>query len=245
MLDQNKQQNSLHSTGVGQSNTATLDCIFLKDNPKSAYQYKKTEKLVSAIYLLSNFVSDKEPLKWQLRETALELVSVSFDQTKIVPVILRLMSILQVARISGIVSEMNFSILKYEFDLLARAAEEGGNSGAQGVIFPDHFFTVEKPTEDNSSVNFPKGHQVLSDRLSIRNSQDNVRTQEVKHQDKSNRQDLIISLLRKNSELGIKDFTLSIKDCSEKTIQRELVALVSKGQVKKVGEKRWSRYSLK
>jgi len=45
--------------------------------------------------------------------------------------------------------------------------------------------------------------------------------------------------------LSVKDFTRVIKDCSEKTIQRELLDLVEKGIVKKEGERRWSRYSLK
>jgi hypothetical protein len=35
-----------------------------------------------------------------------------------------------------------------------------------------------------------------------------------------------------------------IKDCSEKTIQRELIVLVSEKVVKKEGERRWSVYSI-
>jgi hypothetical protein len=245
MSDQNKQQNSLQQAGIIQSSSAIQGYSFLKDNPQSAYLYKKTEKLVSAIYLLSNFISDKEPLKWQLREAGLELISASLEPGKIITLILRLLSLLEVARISGIISEMNFSILKYEFDLLIKTVESGEASGAHGLAFPDQFFAVENTPAPAASHDFSKGHQVLSDRLSIRNTQDSIRTSEVKHQDKSNRQEVIISLLRKNGELGIKDFTSSIRDCSEKTIQRELASLVSKGQVKKVGEKRWSRYSIK
>ena len=33
--------------------------------------------------------------------------------------------------------------------------------------------------------------------------------------------------------------------CGEKTLQRELVSMVSDGVLKKTGEKRWSKYSLK
>jgi len=45
-------------------------------------------------------------------------------------------------------------------------------------------------------------------------------------------------------KLTIKDFTKNIKDCSEKTIQRELLAMVAKGVLKKEGERRWSKYFL-
>jgi predicted HTH transcriptional regulator len=60
--------------------------------------------------------------------------------------------------------------------------------------------------------------------------------------DKSSRQDIILSMLKSGVKLTIKDFAQNIKDCSEKTIQRELLALVSKGMLKKEGERRWSKY---
>jgi predicted HTH transcriptional regulator len=62
---------------------------------------------------------------------------------------------------------------------------------------------------------------------------------------KDNRQEAIINVLKSQSNLTIKDFSKVIKDCSEKTIQRELIDLVDRGIVKKEGERRWSRYSLK
>jgi len=43
----------------------------------------------------------------------------------------------------------------------------------------------------------------------------------------------------------VKDFAKVITDISEKTIQRELLDLVQRGVIKKEGERRWSRYSLK
>jgi hypothetical protein len=43
----------------------------------------------------------------------------------------------------------------------------------------------------------------------------------------------------------MKDFVKVIPECSEKTIQRELLDLVGKGVLKKEGERRWSTYSLR
>ena len=43
----------------------------------------------------------------------------------------------------------------------------------------------------------------------------------------------------------IKEVSNIVPDVSEKTIQRELLNLVSEGVLKKTGEKRWSKYSLK
>lgn len=62
--------------------------------------------------------------------------------------------------------------------------------------------------------------------------------------DKNNRREIILSMLKSGVKLTIKDFAKNIKDCSEKTIQRELLTLVSEGVLKKEGERRWSKYFL-
>lgn len=61
---------------------------------------------------------------------------------------------------------------------------------------------------------------------------------------KNSRQSVIISLLKRKKEIMIKDVSPLISGCSEKTIQRELLAMVQAGILRKTGEKRWSRYSL-
>ena len=35
----------------------------------------KTGKLVTAVYMVTNFFSDKEPIKWKLREVCLSMLS--------------------------------------------------------------------------------------------------------------------------------------------------------------------------
>ncbi|MEK6878241.1 MAG: hypothetical protein AABY22_01465 [Nanoarchaeota archaeon] len=52
------------------------------------------------------------------------------------------------------------------------------------------------------------------------------------------------SLIKRKKEIMIKDVVGLINDCSEKTIQRELLTLVDEGILKKEGERRWTRYSL-
>ena len=42
-----------------------------------SYITKKPEKLASAIYLITSFFSDQEPLKWKLRGLVSDLVSAS------------------------------------------------------------------------------------------------------------------------------------------------------------------------
>ncbi len=62
---------------------------------------------------------------------------------------------------------------------------------------------------------------------------------------KSNeRRPKIIEIIREKGEVSVNDITTSFPDISAKTIQRELTALVEENVLKRVGEKRWSKYSL-
>jgi hypothetical protein len=260
MSDEKKQTNSAGELNNKHMDISIAEVTIFKDKPELIYIYKKTEKLVSATYMLSGFITDREPIKWQLREAGVELLSNSLSLSdrsnserikahhNFVSTGLKFLSLLEVSYVGGLISEMNYSILKNEFQNListVESVEKGGD--ARGLIFPDHFFDV--PNESTSvTQNISKGQSIMSDRIprpiglvSLNKQPEKSNRQAVVN----NRQEIIISLLRKNNELGIKDFTSAIKDCSEKTIQRELTLLISKGQITKTGEKRWSRYSLK
>ena len=74
----------------------------------------------------------------------------------------------------------------------------------------------------------------------------NIKT-EIKGHEKTRlngRTQAILEVLRTGGELGIRDVASQLPEFSEKMIQRELAALVEKGTVKKLGEKRWSRYAI-
>ena len=61
---------------------------------------------------------------------------------------------------------------------------------------------------------------------------------------KDSRRDQILGLFTKGVEVSINDISKKIVGCSVKTIQRELNDLVVENKIKKIGEKRWSRYVL-
>lgn len=61
----------------------------------------------------------------------------------------------------------------------------------------------------------------------------------------SDRKSQIVSIVKDKREVSIKDISDIIKDCSEKTIQRELISLVESGVLIKEGERRWSKYRIR
>ncbi len=62
---------------------------------------------------------------------------------------------------------------------------------------------------------------------------------------KLTRRDQILALFVRGVDVSIKDIAARIKGCSEKTIQRELNALLYDNLIERIGEKRWSRYVLR
>ena len=65
--------------------------------------------------------------------------------------------------------------------------------------------------------------------------------------DKISRHESILNSLVKDKEYSVKDILVATgleRILSEKTIQRDLVHLVSVNSLKRIGEKRWARYSL-
>ncbi|MCA9352119.1 DeoR family transcriptional regulator [Patescibacteria group bacterium] len=62
--------------------------------------------------------------------------------------------------------------------------------------------------------------------------------------EKDNRKDNILKILKQKRNASINDICALFKNCSSKTIQRDLNELIDDGMVKKKGSRRWSTYNL-
>src|SRR3989344_1072508 len=88
----------------------------------------KTEKLAAAVYLITSFFADQEPLKWKLRSLSSDLVARGLmikdnfptDRNKslleIRQIAREIGTFFSLARSAGMVSEMNHSLVQQEFD---------------------------------------------------------------------------------------------------------------------------------
>lgn len=223
------------------------------------YIFKKTEKITAALYLVSGLLKDEEPIKWEIRDRGIDLLSSSFTASSSVPgdrnsiiqslftAALETLSLLNVAKISNLISEMNHKILVREIDSIVYMLRDRMAESAEkaGYVLSESFFK----TPDLFSTGFRqagknKSSVTLAGGLEIPGFKAYSKGHSIQPDKKVKRQDQILSVLRGHSNLTIKDFSKVITDCSEKTIQRELLELVEKGVVKKEGERRWSRYSL-
>ncbi|MSU45263.1 MAG: hypothetical protein EXS47_01385 [Candidatus Zambryskibacteria bacterium] len=224
---------------------------FFDKDADFVFVYKKTEKLASAVYMITSLLSESEPMKWILRKKISELMSFTLgykdtsESTRIDlsylirTKILELVSLLEISLHGGLISKMNFTILKQEFSNVTEALLSSNSSpkdDSKGPI-PRSFF---EPSLGSNSP-FLEAPKQAPNYPALEASPSTAPKEDFK---RSNRQNTILTLIRKKKELTIKDIAEVIKDCSEKTIQRELNSFILVGTLKRLGVRRWSRYSL-
>ncbi len=237
--------------------------------------YRRIDNITAAIFLVTDVLPDTEMLKLSLRETCLKSLSgvVSFigspkadvaSLQTVVAHVLELASKLNITFWTGLISEMNASILQKEVSKIHDALGEvmskyRSKHSIDPVLFSRvdldirHYKNSTLEYKDKSpkvSMSYIKDitkGQVKRQNMSYTNPktqpQEKMSSEDVSG-NRVDRRNVILKLLGERSNLNIKDFATVIPSYSEKTIQRELLSLVEDGLVKKVGERRWSTYSL-
>jgi hypothetical protein len=103
---------------------------------------------------------------------------------------------------------------------------------------------LSKKSTPMFSQNQNKGQTKVASEAAPTQRQDTSDNRKFEFALKLSRRNTILKIIKDKHEVTIKDISTLIADCSEKTIQRELNTLVSEGVLKRVGEKRWSKYLL-
>jgi hypothetical protein len=131
-----------------------------------------------------------------------------------------------------------------------KESEAGGLSYESGVMKKNNSSSIEYsprqsyPHASNLNSFGIENKFSHNEKNAVKNTQSFIKDNNILKDIKDKRQNIIIALVKKHRTLTIKGFTGVIKDCSEKTIQRELLSLVERKVLKKEGERRWSTYSL-
>lgn len=262
--------------------------IALKDSQPSL-PYNKTNKLVSALYMVTDIMDKEEPLRNKLRNLGTNIVSDihSIQQARaghavsLIPEkVAEILSFLEIASSVSIISEMNCSILSKEFIELRKSIIEITPKNDQ--VWLQEFMKEDETLGTNvlkrgtlsigqtgTRIGVQRGGTLLKalsrvegKALSRLGGQaDRIKSDKTDVL-KNKRHEEIVLIIKdkmKNSlnfsGVTITDIKNEVKSlpadkagvlasCGEKTLQRELVSMVSDNVLKKTGEKRWSRYSL-
>lgn len=244
------------------------------------YEYinKKTEKLVTALYMVTDCMDTDDALKCKIRILGVELLSDMYKMTNLSPIdkknqtnltlshINEILSLIEISCTIGFISDMNTSILKKELvNLISEFDLNDSKDKHFSFALDQGMFDMPRPLGENPNTNrqmsFKNNIKDMSAHSGKRtqygmsfSNLSLIKTPKTHVSDRANKQDRsdkIVTLIKDKQHLtgyeegvSIKDISTAFTDCSEKTIQRELNSLVSKGLIHKTGSKRWSRYKV-
>lgn len=230
--------------------------------------YSKAHRLASAVFAVFNYVEDDLDLKTKIKNLSLDIVSKTvelkdanfFDTKKnvleIEKKVLFLISLLDIASVTEVISSMNGSIIKEEFknfikelEFFVQNFEDKGNFSVKKIIENEALIStteyqplgqvsVEKQTNQVRALQLSYERKDLGENK-ILNKPTNGGVSR-----KESRKNMILNFIKGHNNVSIKDIVPNIIGCSEKTVQRELIELINEGKIRKFGERRWSRYSL-
>jgi len=212
--------------------------VFDKDI-RRVFIYKKAERLAKAVHLVTPAFVAAPALKDKIDAIAVGLVEgailpPSLSREALSRELLSLSSVLAIARIGGLLSAMNSDLIAREAQELLQevaAYEEPRLSLENSPTFAElskaasHSHKAPVKTVVKNPIRHSIGH--MSDTTP-----------------KGDRREAILSILRSKGSVYIKDISVVVRNVSEKTIQRELQALIEEGVVTKTGERRWTAYQL-
>ena len=230
---------------------------------------KKTQNIVTTIYMVCEYIDEKDPIKEKLKGLSLSLITqvVDYDYNVIalghshVKSLLttseQICSLIKIAETIGLVSKMNATIILSELSKInnhlsetASTSERKESLTISSVVFPKDLFSDDDARDQQKkNVNKTTQHNVANSHISLplKNIQRHTPSTPTIFIGKEDRKKKILEIVREkgiDNGVVIKDICNVMPTLSEKTIQRELTDMVDSGVLKKVGEKRWSRYHL-
>lgn len=234
--------------------------------------YERTNKLVTALFMVTDIMDREEPLRIKLRALGANILSDMYaNSSHVARKITEILSFLNIAQTVGMISEMNSNVLRKEFSNLQRSfvdvrGESFLNEGETALMdFLREDRSLDAGQVERQGGEF-KGHErttrvgvqkggTLMKALSDKISDMSVSSPQNHDVLKQKRRGEIIEILKDASKSTTSFYGLTITDiknkstgvlasAGEKTLQREIFSMVSDGILKKSGEKRWSRYFL-
>jgi len=208
-----------------------------------SYIVKKTEKIGSAIFLVTNLMAHGEPLRNSLRTRVLYLISdvlpvaqkdISSGAVDVLGVIKDTLSAVrsmcEIGRNGALMSDMNTRVIMHEVDTLLIKIEN-----CRVLVRTSPILSIDPTFFNVATEDTHIDTQVAVRRTMFRGTDKNT-----------DRRSVLMQYLREHPMSSVHEVASSplfAGSVSEKTVQRELVSLVEEGSVKRVGERRWSRYT--
>jgi hypothetical protein len=216
--------------------------------------FKKTEKIISVVfYIINNIDSTKKSETLisniaskahfahenALRSLEVKLVSSKEVLEQFAQSLVGLESVMRISAASNVITQDVLLVVVNEIDMVLRGLKSyiASTSSVEdsfvfGSNFGGSFGSQEQPVGQTRATRTSKVAQTATvEGVAVVPQGDDRRAR-------------IKTVLEAKGNATIKDISEIITDVSEKTIQRELNAMIEENTVKRQGERRWSKYSI-
>lgn len=243
-------------------------------NVYASLSYKKIERIVVALQLVTNKLDAADSTRKALRELCVTLLKDTlalrdgFQSTSsaavdtIVSHMRLVLSLVDVLHVSGSLSENNARVIKgacARFVVFLNNAETArfaesleltdeyfGGSDQERVALEKSVLTESKNTHQSSAITAmsESAPQVAQATTQPQQKNGPRKPAATPHNlpESADRRGGILAVIDARGKATVKDIGAVVTGCSEKTIQRELNAMIAEGQLRKVGERRWTTY---
>lgn len=242
----------------------------LVDTQKQELQIQRQvplDAISRALYLVTELIEKNDPLRHSLRTLSVELILVSDNKQKN-ELAQKLVSLIKIAKETKLISEMNAGLILKAIGSNMATVDDVNTVSVTDVLEDDANISDKDIKEIGGSVivsnngHIPKITKDVSKSIvldknldkKVSNTVSDKNDKTTLHQldknqnaglDIGSRRKKILEIVKAKGQVTINEFIDEIQGCSSKTIQRELTSLVLSGTLKKAGERRWSKYSLK
>ncbi len=215
-----------------------LKSVLFKGRSDWYFCYLKSERIAHVLSILAaraaaNPVFEALVEKASaLPESTARLAAGEFEPSAVLADVFGLLSGTRLAATQGILSQEQASLIAGEYEQLAERLLQGSHPSP--FVSGEDFFVPELPAREAAPLPQPIKDIKDMQRLSF------ITKGQVPQE--SERSTIILNYIREKKSVSIKDIGKVVRGCSEKTIQRELAALIERGLIRRVGKRRWSQY---
>lgn len=220
------------------------------DNVSNVYGHitDKVQNITAALYRVTDLLSDKEPLKWTLRDKAVvlynNLMSIRFIKDKdnvfneTLSNFFQIIKSLELVSLGFCVSNLNFEILKREYMNLRNFIE-----GKKSNIITEQKLLLGFPARKERPKKEREG--IMIGAAEIERPEINLMI-ESKISSPEGRKEKILDFMETGGEKTMGEIAAIFGgEISEKAVQRDLFYLVKSGKLVAKGDKRWRKYEFK
>ena len=225
-----------------------LESILFKGRQDWYFCFLKAEKIVHVLALLSEKIVHEDK-RWffelvaeaaSLPHTVAHFVAGEVEVEVVLADIFSLTSMVRISGTRGFIAHDTAVYIAQEYEAVAQKLASGNQLSP--FVSPQDFSVPDFLLRPKAPEALPLAHIPSTTAPSLDKPVSRKQPQEGQPSTSSDRRATILHFVLQNKAVSIKEICAIVPDCSEKTVQRELITLIGQGLIKREGERRWSVY---